>query len=382
MAKAAAAEFADGAVFVPLAAISDPSLVFPAIARALDVRETPERPLIDSLIDALRDRRLLLVLDNFEHVLAAAFDLARLLAACPRLTILVSSRAALRLSGEQLFLTPPLALPAPDERPALEDLAAAEAVALFVLRARLVSPDLVLDADNALAIAEICRRLDGLPLAIELAAAWVRVLPPAALLARLEQRLPLLRGGAADQPVRLRTMRDAIAWSYDLLTAEEAQLFRRLAVFVGGFSLEAAEWVPGTGCMFWIRLTTYPAPICNPQPITRNPRRSTSSSPSSTRACCSRRTWTEREPRYQMLETVREFGLERLAESGEAEAIAARHAMWCVSLTDQVRRTGRPFPQARSAHARGRAPQPAGGADLVVGARRGDDRPAPGGTVG
>ena len=238
--------FPDGVGFVPLAAIRDPALVLPTIAQALGVREAGDRPLADQLVGLLRDRELLLVLDNLEQVLAAAPRVAALLAACPRLTILATSRAPLRVSGERTFDVPPLALPGRAEgssAPLLADLARAEAVRLFVERAQAARSDFALTEANAAAVAEVCQRLDGLPLAIELAAARVGALPPAALLARLEKRLPLLTEGPRDAPQRLRTMRDAVGWSYDLLDQDGQALFRRLAVFVGGFTLEAAEAV-------------------------------------------------------------------------------------------------------------------------------------------
>jgi excisionase family DNA binding protein len=240
VAEEALAHFDAGAVFVSLATLPSPDLVLPAIARALDVRASPGRPVRATLIAALRDRRLLLILDNFEHLLAAASDLADLLSQCPGVTVLVTSRTPLRLNGEHRVTIPPLALPTAGELPALNRWAEYEAIALFVERARHVRPEFTLTVGNAAAVLEICHRLEGLPLAIELAAAWLRVLSPPALLARLEARLPLLVGGADDQPARLRTMRDAIAWSHALLSDDERRLFRRLGVFVGQFTLEGA----------------------------------------------------------------------------------------------------------------------------------------------
>jgi len=235
-------EFAGDVAFVRLAAITDPALVGPTIARALDLGEPGGRPIVDVLASALRDRRLLLVLDNFEQVVEAAPLLAELLSACPALTMLVTSRALLRISGEQDYPVLPLDVSTPAdgaEKPA--------AVQLFIERARAVDPAFTIQPADKAAIAAICERLDGLPLAIELAAAKARLLPPDALLARLEHRLPLLTGGARDQPARLRTMRAAIAWSYDLLHPEEQTLFTRLSAFTGGFTLEAAEAVGGEG---------------------------------------------------------------------------------------------------------------------------------------
>ena len=225
--------FEDGACFVDLAPIVDPALVLSVIARALEVTETGRKPLLASLMDHLRDRSVLLVLDNFEQVLAAAPSLARLLAECPALKLLVTSRAALHLSAEHEFPVPPLALPDPKRPPDPEALARCEAVSLFVQRAQAVRPDFQLTSANAPAVAELCARLDGLPLAIELAAARVKLLSPQALLARLGQRLSLLTGGARDLPARQQTLRGTIDWSYDLLEPDEQALFARLAVFVG-----------------------------------------------------------------------------------------------------------------------------------------------------
>jgi predicted ATPase/DNA-binding CsgD family transcriptional regulator len=313
VAEAAAASFADGVVFVPLAPVGDPALVLSAIAHALDVWEPSGRPLLESLVAALRDRRLLLVLDNSEHLLAAAGDFIHLLNACPGLTLLVTSRAPLQLSGERRFVTSPLALPGRADRPAVEALMESSAIALFVDRARWVNHGFTLTARNVDAVTEICRRLEGLPLAIELAAAWLRMLTPEGLLERLEPRLPLLRGGAADQPARLRTMRGAIAWSYDLLSQDEARLFRRLAVFVGGFTLEAA---------------TVPSPA--------------SSDTLDTLAALIDKSLVQcgagpgGDIRYALLETVREYGLERLAESGDEAAVRHAHADWCVAFAERA----------------------------------------------
>ncbi|MGH2616414.1 MAG: ATP-binding protein, partial [Thermomicrobiales bacterium] len=326
-ATAIAPAFADGVVFVPLAAITEPGLVLPTISRALDIRETPGRPLTKTLAEALQDWRVLLVLDNFEHVLVAAADLARLLEACPGLTALVTSRAPLRLSVEQRFLTPPLTLPAPGHTLADGGLAGNEAIALFVERARSVRHDFAVDGGNAAQLVEICRRLDGLPLAIELAAAWVRVLPPAALLSRLDQRLSLLHGAIDEQPLRLRTMRDAIAWSYDLLAPDEARLFRRLAVFVGGFTLETAEHVAQG------ERRDSPSPH---DPITPSPTSTLDLLAAFIDKSLLQLNADQPDPRYLMLETVREFALERLEEAAEATSIRDRHATWCLELATRA----------------------------------------------
>ena len=211
----------------------DPDLVLPTIATAFGLRDVGHRPLTEQLVAHLRLSQALLVLDNLEQVVEAAPQIADLVTHCPQLKVLATSRVVLRVSVEHVVPVDPLSVPA--------------AVQLFVTRARAASPDFALTAANQAAVAAICARLDGLPLAIELAAARIPALPPAALLARLEPALPLLTGGARDRPDRLRTMRDAIAWSYDLLDPAEQALFRRLAVFAGGFDLAGAEAVAGTG---------------------------------------------------------------------------------------------------------------------------------------
>ncbi|MBI3977330.1 MAG: adenylate/guanylate cyclase domain-containing protein, partial [Chloroflexi bacterium] len=238
-------EFVSGVFFVPLAALRDPDLVAPTIAQALGVKEGDTRPVVESLKDYLRDRSLLLVLDNFEQVVSAAAVVAELVAACPRLKVLMTSRAVLHLSWEREFPVPPLQLPDRQRLPSVERLSQYEAIRLFVERAQDVKPDFGVSAQNASTVVEICCRLDGLPLAIELAAARSKILSPQAMLARLESRLKLLATGARDRPARQQTLRDAIAWSYDLLDAGEQRLFDRLAIFVGGCTVEAAEMVCG-----------------------------------------------------------------------------------------------------------------------------------------
>src|SRR5438094_150984 len=228
-----------------LGVINGAALVWSAVNRALEVRDIGARPVLDALADHVRalDGRVLLLLDNFEHVIDAAGDIASLLAACPTLKVMATSRVVLNLSGEHEFAVPPLALP--DIRDAADpvSLSTCPSVALFVERATATRSDFALTPDNARAIAEICARLDGLPLALELAAARVRVMPPSAMLARLRSRLRLLTGGARDLPARQQTLRAAIDWSYDLLSSHEQTLFCRLAVFPGGCTLEAAEAV-------------------------------------------------------------------------------------------------------------------------------------------
>ena len=243
----AAGEFPDGVAFVALAPLSDPALVVPTIAEVLGLRQSGGQAPGAILAAYLRQRRVPLVLDNAEHLLDAAPDVAALLAACPALAVVVTSRAALRLRGEHEYPVQPLGVPDLSRVPAAEDIVATAAVRLFVERAQAASPTFALTGANAAAVAAICRRLDGLPLALELAAPWIKLLPPTSLLARLDRALPLLTGGARDLPARQQTMRDTIAWSHDLLDADEQRLFRRLSVFVGGFTLEAAEAVSRGG---------------------------------------------------------------------------------------------------------------------------------------
>ena len=344
--EALAAAFPDGVVFVPLAAIADPDLVLPSIVRALGLREDAARSPADTIADAVRQRRLLLVLDNVEQVRASAAQLAALLAACPALVMLVTSRALLRVAGEQRYPVAPLALPGGGGRREaeaegsgsidLEEIGRSEAVRLFVARARAIDPAFTLDEGNAAALAAICRRLDGLPLAIELAAPRILLLSPGELLARLRPALPLLDDGPEDAPDRLRTMRAAIAWSHDLLSPSEQRLFRRLAIFVGGFTLDAAEWVSGDGS----RVSGTKALVLAPD--TRHPTPDTLALLATlVDMSLLQRTEIAGETRFGMLETIREFGLERLAESGEGEATAAQHAAWCVHLAETVRRSGR-----------------------------------------
>jgi predicted ATPase len=239
--------FPDGVVFVPFASISDPGLVASTIAQTCSIGEACGRPPLEMLTTVLRDMALLLVLDNFEQILPAAPVVADLLAMCPHLKALVTSRAALRLSGEHEVAVPPLALPDPLRPESAEILSQYEAVRLFIARAQAVKADFRVTNKTAASVAEVCARLDGLPLAIELTAARVRSLLPQALLARLGHGLSLLTGGPRDFPARQQTMRGTIAWSYELLDAGEQALFRRLGVFVGGCSLEAAEAVCAEG---------------------------------------------------------------------------------------------------------------------------------------
>jgi predicted ATPase len=235
--------FADGVWFVRLSRLADPALVLPTIAETLGLREAGGQPIAMTLAGSLRDKEMLLVLDNFEHVAVVATEVAGLLETCPALKVLVTSRVRLNLRGEKQVQVRPLPLPDPAHLPPPQHLVEYPAVALFVQRAQDADAAFALTNATALAIAAICARVDALPLAIELAAAKVRVLPPAQLLARLERRLPLLASGARDLEARQQTLRTTLAWSEELLSQEERRLFRRLAVFVGGFTLEAAEAV-------------------------------------------------------------------------------------------------------------------------------------------
>src|SRR5215207_4430314 len=316
----AVADFADGAAFVDLVPLRDPALVLPTISLRLGVDERERAPLRERLMAALRAKHLLLLLDNFEHLIAAREDIVGLLAACPRLVVLVTSREALRVRGEREYRVAPLELPVEDAPP--ESLARQAASALFLERARAVGVEVQPDATTAPALAAICRRLDGLPLAIELAAAWTRLFPPAALLARLERRLPLLVGGSHDLPARQRTMRDTVAWSYDLLDAPEQRLFRQLAVFVGGCTVEAAEAVSGgTGpahAQAPAAMLARLAVLVDRSLLRRDDREDEAGA----------------EPRLIFLETIREFGLERLEECGEGGAARERHAEYCLALAE------------------------------------------------
>jgi hypothetical protein len=240
------AAFADGASFVALAPVSDPALVLATIAQVLGIKERAGPPLIETLKAVLQAKRLLLLLDNFEHLLDAAPLIVELLEACPGLKALVTSRAALHVRCERLYAVPPLLLPSLTQLPATAVLARTPAVALLLERAQAVLPHFRLTEQNAPVVAAICVQLDGLPLAIELAAARIRLLSPQTVLTRLEQRLSVLMDVARDLPPRHRTLRAAICWSYELLDTAEQRLFRRLGVFVGGWTLAAAEAVCNT----------------------------------------------------------------------------------------------------------------------------------------
>jgi predicted ATPase/DNA-binding SARP family transcriptional activator len=313
-------DYPHGVYFVPLAPLRNPAYVVPAIARVLGVRETEGQPLIESLEYTVRDRRLLLILDNYEHLLPAASVVSQLLAAAPTLQVLVTSRAPLHLYGEHEYGVPPMEVPAPRALPSLDRLAQAEAVQLFVQRARAVRPGFALGEGNAEAVAETCARLDGLPLAIELAAARVKLLPPQAILSRLDERLHFLTGGPRDLPERQRTLRATIDWSYDLLDAAERTLFCRLSVFAGGCTLQAIEAV----------MLEPPSP----GPALNLVGSLVDQSLLAVRAGDAAQ--AEGEPRFTMLETVRAYAAERLDESGEAPAVRRRHAAFFLDLAQEA----------------------------------------------
>jgi predicted ATPase/class 3 adenylate cyclase len=309
--------YSDGVFLVELASISDPSLVASTIAQTLSVSVSAARPVLDALVERLRDRRYLLVLDNFEQVLDAATVVDELLRRCQTLSILVTSRAPLQIRGEREFPVPPLALPETGRSYTPDALNQYDAVALFVERATAIKPDFAVTNANAPAVAEVCARLDGLPLAIELAAARIRLLSPDALLARLGHSLNLLTGGRRDLPQRQQTLRSTISWSYDLLRAPEQQLFRRLGAFVGGFTLEAAEAVCNPEGDLAIELLDGLGALVDSSLVRTGEA-------------------FDGEPRFRMLETVREYAVEQLEAGGEAGVTRQRHRDYYRALAEQV----------------------------------------------
>ncbi len=317
-----AGDFADGAVFVDLAPLRDPALVLGAVAQRLGVDERDATPLPDLLAVSLRGRRLLVLLDNFEHLLPARDAVLALLEACPELVMLVTSRVALHVRGGRDYPVAPLVLP--DAAGPSEALRSSAAVELLDERARAAGTELGRDAETATAVAEICRRLDGLPLAIELAAARLRLLPPAALLARLERRLPVLAGGPHDLPARQQTMRDAIAWSYELLNGPEQALFRRMCVFVGGCTLEAAEVICSGGGEGPTILDGL-ASLVGSSLLRLQEAPAAGDDDASPAA-----------PRVTMLETIREYGTGLLAERSESGDIGQRHAAYYLALAEEA----------------------------------------------
>jgi predicted ATPase/class 3 adenylate cyclase len=317
LAAAVRDEFPGGAWFVPLASITDPELVPMAIAEGFGLVDAGgAKPPVERVIDHVRRRELLLVLDNFEQVLEAAGVVNELLVAAPRVKVVVTSRAVLHVSGEREYPVPPLRLPDPRNLPDLGMWPQYEAVALFLERARAVKPDFEVTVENAPAVAEICARLDGLPLAIELAAARIRVLSPDAILARMGDRLAFVAGGARDLPARQRTLREAIAWSYELLEPEERPLFFHLAVFTGGWTLEEAEAVCGPAGELGMDILDGLTSLAEKSLVTVGD--------------------ASGERRFGMLETIREFAVERLEESEKAEELRRRHALTYLKLAEQA----------------------------------------------
>jgi Predicted ATPase len=308
------ADFTDGVFFVDLAAIRDPQLVIPAIAKPLGIADGGGRPVEEALTDHLQRKDLLLVIDNFEQVLAAAPLIGDLLATADRIKILVTSRSLLRLSFETEFPVPPLSVPMATAEIDVSDLLLNDAARLFETRARAVKQSFSLNAENVRTIIRICGKLDGLPLAIELAAARIRILSPEAILIRLDDRMKLLSGGSRDLPDRHRTMRDMIDWSYELLNGEEQLMFRRLAVFSGSFSIEAAEAICGSelGSPEQLNVLDLIASL-------------------SEKSLIAERFDKTGEPRFRMLEVVRDFADELLAKCGERERICRRHANYFLS---------------------------------------------------
>jgi predicted ATPase len=316
VARRAAPWFSGGAVFVDLASITKPELVASTIAQTLGIRETGDRPLLRILQDALDTRPpLLLLLDNFEQVIEAAPVVSDLLAGAPLLRILVTSRETLHIRSEHEVVVQPLDLPTDQDAGDFDRLAKTPAIALFVDAAKSVKPGFALTTDNALAVTEICRRVDGLPLATELAATRVRIFPPAMLLEHLDRRLPVLTGGLRDLPARQQTLRDTIAWSYDLLTPVEQVLFRRLGVFVGGATLPEIEAIiPAAGDLAFDLLGSL-ASLADKSLL-----RQVEDVDGSTR--------------FLMLETVREFALDVLRQNNEHDSIQKRHGSYFLDCAE------------------------------------------------
>src|SRR5437588_2755847 len=318
VARVVRADFTDGTCFVPLAPVSDPARVMAAIAQALGLWEVAALSPEEQVQAALRERHLLLLLDNFEQVVKGAPQLASLLASCSRLCILVTSRATLHLSGEYVLPGSPLAVPDLTQQLSPETLTQQAAVQLFVLRTQAIQPAFHVTPANARAVAEICVHLDGLPLAIELAAARAKLLPPQALLKRLSQRLLVLTGGAQDLPARQQTLRNTLQWSYDLLTEPEQRLFRWLSIFVGGYTLEAAEAVCQAGQADGDQASSVlegVASLLDKSLVQQTEREG-------------------EEPRFVMLETLREVGVECLHRQGELEAARQEHARYYLALVE------------------------------------------------
>jgi predicted ATPase/serine/threonine protein kinase len=314
----AAAEFLGGVYFVPLSPVSDHSLIASTIGQALGIRETGNQPPQESLKEYVGglDKPMLLLLDNFEHLVAGAPIIAQLLTTGPNLKVVVTSQAPLHVYGEHEFPVPPLTLPDLKSNPSMEVLSRLPAVALFVERAQAVKREFALTKENAPAVAAICARLDGLPLAIELAAARIKLLSPSAMLARLESRLNLLTGGARDLPTRQQTLRSTVDWSYGLLNSSEQTLFRRLSVFAGGCTLEGAEAVCDTKGDLGLDILDGMASMVD-------------------KSLAQQVEHADAETRFVMLSTIREYALERLVESNDESAARRAHAAYYLVLAEE-----------------------------------------------
>ena len=319
--------YRDGVFFVDLAPLSDPTLVGPTVAHSLGLSEQPQRPIIELLKEHLESRNVLLLLDNFEHLRGGSEVVSDLLAAAPRLTVLVTSRSTLNLYGEQEFAVPPLALPEPGAHADLARLSQYEAVALFIDRARAARPSFGITDTTAQAVAEICVRLDGLPLAIELAASRIRILAPTEILTRLQDHLSVLATGSANVPIRQRTLRAAIDWSYQLLEPAEQTLFARVAVFAGGCTLEAAEAICNLNGELGLVTLDGIATLVDQSLL--------------------RQTADDIESRFGMLETIREYGRDRLEAADSADQIGRRHLRYFRDLAQMGERQFLGTDQAR-----------------------------------
>jgi predicted ATPase len=306
---------------VELASLADPALVVQAVVAVLGLREEPHRPLLTTLVDHLKELYLLLVLDNCEHLVSACAELAAaLLRTCPHLRVLATSREGLGVAGERLYRVPSLAAPPHDHLPTPDELGGYAAVALFVARAQERRPAFTLTVQNARAVAQICARLDGMPLALELAAARVGSLPVEAIAARLVDRFGLLTTGSRTALPRQQTLRATLDWSYDLLSEGEQRLLDRLSVFAGGCTLEAVEAVcSGGGLADW-EVVDLLGSLVNKSLV-----------------LLEEAAGEAEQGRYRLLETVRQYGQERLAVTGEATVLRDRHLAWCLALAEQAR---------------------------------------------
>ncbi|HEY6542116.1 MAG TPA: AAA family ATPase, partial [Ktedonobacteraceae bacterium] len=317
IAEEIAPDFADGVCFVSLAPVSEAGLVIPLIARAAGLREMAGHSLFEQVVDHLRKKHMLLLLDNFEQVVSAAPSVVEILELCPNVKALVSSRSLLRVSGEYSFKVAPLALPDVAHLPPIDALSHFSAIALFMQRAGAFKADFTLTHVNARAISEICARLDGLPLAIELAAAWIPLLAPEALLARLEQRLQVLTRGARDLPVRQQMLRTTIQWSDNLLSSSERKLFRLLSLFVGGCTLEAIEQVCATTTGYEaLNVLEETASLLEKSLLQQAEHNGTY--------------------RVYMLETIREYAQEQLIASDDYAMLCHAYALYYLKLAEQA----------------------------------------------